>query len=72
VMGAEYIDFFMPVNLSPLISFKNFPNGFRGDVRWIWAGDRACIGVGAGSWRAVVGWVWGFVGFCALGFRLGV
>jgi len=27
VMGGEYIEFFLAVNLSPLISFKNFLNG---------------------------------------------
>ena len=28
VMGAEYIDIFVAVNLSSLISFKNLLNGF--------------------------------------------
>jgi hypothetical protein len=27
VMGGEYIEFFLAVNLSPLISFKNFLSG---------------------------------------------
>jgi hypothetical protein len=30
VMGGEYIEFFLAVNLSPLISFKNFLSGSLG------------------------------------------